>query len=65
MGQDSPYNRFWGQLIRWLANEDVRNRQRGPGMDVLINKTIYELGQSVRLRAWCATRKETRRDTRR
>jgi hypothetical protein len=51
MGQDSPYNRFWGQLIRWLANEDVRNRQRGPGMDVLVNKTVYELGQSVRLRA--------------
>jgi hypothetical protein len=51
MGQDSPYNRFWGQLIRWLADEDVRNRQRGAGLDVLINKTVYELGQSVHLRA--------------
>jgi uncharacterized membrane protein len=51
MGQDSPYNRFWGQLIRWLANEDVRNRQRGAGLDVLINKTVYELGQTVRIRA--------------
>jgi uncharacterized membrane protein len=51
MGQDSPYNRFWGQLIRWLANQEIRNRQRGPGIDVLINKTVYELGQSVRVRA--------------
>jgi uncharacterized membrane protein len=51
MGQESPYNRFWGQLIRWLANEDVRNRQRGAGLDVLINKTVYELGQTVRIRA--------------
>ena len=32
MGQDSPYNLLWGQLVRWLAGQDVRNRQRGAGM---------------------------------
>jgi hypothetical protein len=51
MGQDSPYNRFWGQLVRWLANQDVRNRQRGPGVDALLNKSVYSLGESVRVRA--------------
>lgn len=51
MGQDSPYNRFWGQLIRWLANSDVRNRQRGPGVDGLLSKSTYQLGESVKVRA--------------
>jgi len=51
MGQDSPYNRFWGQLIRWLAGEDVRNRQHGPGLDGLLNKSMFQLGESVRVRA--------------
>jgi uncharacterized membrane protein len=51
MGQESPYNRFWGQLIRWLAGQDVRNRQRGAGVQALLSKTIFQLGESVRLRA--------------
>ncbi|MCY2951809.1 MAG: glutamine amidotransferase [Planctomycetota bacterium] len=51
LGQDSPYNRFWGQLIRWLAGEDVRNRQRGAAIDGLLNKSLYQLGESVRVRA--------------
>lgn len=51
MGQDSPYNRFWGQLVRWLANSDVRNRDRGPGMEALLNKNVFQLGESVRVRA--------------
>jgi uncharacterized membrane protein len=51
LGQDSPYNRLWGQLVRWLAGEDVRNRQRGAGMDALLNKTVYQLGESVKVRA--------------
>ncbi len=51
MGQDSPYNRFWGQLIRWLAGEDVRNRQRGAGIEGLLNKSVFQLGESVHVRA--------------
>lgn len=51
LGQDSPYNRFWGQLVRWLAGEDVRNRQRGAGVDGLLTKSLYQLGESVRVRA--------------
>ena len=51
MGQDSPYNRFWGQLVRWLAGEDVRSRQRGAGIEGLLSKSLYQLGESVRVRA--------------
>ncbi|MGH7214649.1 MAG: hypothetical protein ACREIT_07795, partial [Tepidisphaeraceae bacterium] len=43
-------NRFWGQLVRWLAGEDVRNRQKGAGIEGLLNKTVYQLGETVRLR---------------
>jgi uncharacterized membrane protein len=51
MGQDSPYNRLWGQLIRWLAGVDVKNRSRGAGVEALISKSIYQLGQTVNVRA--------------
>jgi hypothetical protein len=51
MGQNSPYNRFWGQLVRWLANTDIRNRQRGAGVDALLNKNIFQLGERPQFRA--------------
>ncbi len=51
MGQDSPYNRFWGQLVRWLGGADVRNRQRGAGLEALLNKNRYRLGENVVVRA--------------
>lgn len=51
MGQDSPYNRFWGQLLRWLANTDTRNRQKGPGVEAMLNKNIFQLRENVQLRA--------------
>jgi uncharacterized membrane protein len=51
MGQDSPYNRLWGQLVRWLAGEDVKNRQHGAGVEGLLNKSLFKLGESVNVRA--------------
>jgi uncharacterized membrane protein len=51
MGQESPYNKLWGQMIRWLAGQDVRDRQRGAGLEALINKSNYSLGENVKLRA--------------
>jgi len=51
MGQDSPYNRLWGQLIRWLAGTDVRGRQRGSGVDALLNRNVLQPDESVRVRA--------------
>lgn len=51
MGQDSPYNRFWGQLVRWLAGADVKSRQKGAGLEALLSKSLYQLGESVQVRA--------------
>jgi len=51
LGQASPYNRFWGQLVRWLAGEDVRNRQQGAGIIGLLDKSVYQFGQRVGVRA--------------
>jgi len=50
-GQDNVYNRFWGQLVRWLAGQDVRNREKGAGVDALLNKLVYQFGEGVKLRA--------------
>lgn len=50
LGQDSPYNRLWGQLVRWLAGQDVRNRGRGSGVDALLSKNLFQLGENVRVR---------------
>jgi uncharacterized membrane protein len=52
LGQDSPYNRFWGQLVRWLAGADVRDRARGGGAEVLLDQSTYRLGEAVRVRAF-------------
>jgi hypothetical protein len=51
MGQESPYNRFWGQLIRWLAGADVKHRQQGPGMDAMLTRSVYQLGEPVNVKA--------------
>jgi uncharacterized membrane protein len=51
MGQGGPYKTFWGQLVRWLAGADTRNRSRGPGIDGLLNKSMFQLGENVRVRA--------------
>ncbi len=51
LGQDSPYNKLWGQMVRWLAGQDVRDRGRGAGLTALLNKSVVPLGESVRLRA--------------
>ena len=51
MGQDSPYNRFWGQLLRWLAGADVKNRQQGAGLEGMLNRSVYRLGEAVQIKA--------------
>ena len=51
MGQESPYNRFWGQLVRWLAGADVRQRQQGAGLDAMLGRSVYQLGEAVNVKA--------------
>lgn len=51
MGQQSPYTIFWGQLVRWLAGTDVKNRGTQQGVETLVDKQIFALGETVRVRA--------------
>ena len=32
LGRESPYVKFWGQLIRWLAGREVVERTTEPGV---------------------------------
>lgn len=51
LGQQSPYTIFWGQLVRWVAGTDVKDRGTQPGVETLVDKSIFALGESVRVRA--------------
>ncbi len=51
MGKDSPYNRFWGQMVRWLASEEDLQKKSGPSVVAMLGKERYEAGEPVVLRA--------------
>ncbi|MFP4056336.1 MAG: hypothetical protein ACLF0G_05670 [Candidatus Brocadiia bacterium] len=51
LGRESPYVRFWGQAVRWLAGEQVK-REEKPGLDAFLNKAKYELHEDVHLLAY-------------
>ncbi len=48
-GRRTPYARFWGQLVRWLASEDVKRKSAGEGLSAHIDKRLYQPGEKVRL----------------
>jgi len=50
-GHASAYNRFWGQLIRWLAARDTHHSEHGAGMEAMLNKSVYQFGESMKARA--------------
>jgi uncharacterized membrane protein len=49
LGHNTPYVKFWGQAIRWLANEDVRERDQKPGISASTDKRSYNPGETVRI----------------
>jgi len=51
MGAESPYIKFWSQMVRWLANKEVKQHAEEPGVDLLVRKPYYEPGEAVLLRA--------------
>lgn len=51
MGKDSPYNRFWGQMVRWLAGQEDLQKKSGASVTPMIPKERYESGEPVTLRA--------------
>ncbi len=49
LGADSPYERFWGQLTRWLANVETRARETGSAVLARLDRCYVESGEEVRL----------------
>ena len=50
MGLRSPYHRFWGQLIRWLAGESKIKTSKGSSVTAMIRRERYDTGHMVHLR---------------
>ena len=51
LGRDSPYVKFWGQMVRWLANKEIKETSEEPGVTLLVHKPFYNPGESVTVRA--------------
>ena len=51
LGRDSPYERFWGQLVRWLADVSIGDRDGASCVVARLDKQYIRLGQSARLTA--------------
>ncbi len=52
MGADSPYLRFWGQLIRWLADVDQAPEDAAPAVVARVDSPHVQAGKEVTLRAF-------------
>ena len=50
LGRESPYIKFWGQAVRWLASEEVKRDER-PGIVAYTDKAEYDPGEKVTLLA--------------
>lgn len=50
MNQDSPFLRFWGQTVRWLAGRNA-NVETQAGITANADKVYYEPGEPIRLSA--------------
>jgi hypothetical protein len=51
LGLESPYTRFWGQMMRWLASKDIKDMSGEPGVELLVRKPFYNPGEKVLVRA--------------
>ncbi len=51
LGAQSPYNRFWGQLIRWLAGAETKTRDAEPSLlaRILPVRSTFRLGRQMQL----------------
>jgi len=51
LGRESPYIKFWSQMVRWLASKEIKEQSTEPGMDLVVLKPFYQPGEKVLLRA--------------
>ena len=49
MGRETPYVKFWGQAIRWLAREEVKAREQKPGITAFADRRAYDPGEEVHI----------------
>jgi uncharacterized membrane protein len=49
LGQDSPFTRFWGQTVRWLAGRGIN--ETTAGVTASTDKASYELGEPINIAA--------------
>ena len=52
MGKASPYVRYWGQAIRWLAGSDDARRATGPGVTAYTDRHFYDPGSEPVIHAF-------------
>jgi uncharacterized membrane protein len=55
LGQDSPFLRFWGQMVRWLAGR-AETLAAQTGVDASADKTVYQPGETIHLAATVRSR---------
>jgi uncharacterized membrane protein len=51
LGKESPYDRFWGQMIRWLASQENLEKKTGASVTAMLAKERFESGEPVAFRA--------------
>ena len=44
LGRQSPYQRFWGQFVRWLANVETKSRDAAPAVMIRPDKSFFRVG---------------------
>ena len=52
MGSQSPYHRFWGQLVRWLGGAKSKNAQARSAALLRLEKSYCRLGRGVKISAF-------------
>jgi uncharacterized membrane protein len=49
LGADSPYNRFWGQMVRWLANVQTKSRTASGSVLLRVDHSYMQIGQRLHI----------------
>jgi len=55
LGAESPYRRFWSQLVRWLAQADARSRGDSAAVAARLQRTYQPYGQPIQVLAAAVT----------
>lgn len=51
LGKDSPYYRFWGQMVRYLANVSTKSRNAGTQVLLRTDRQYMQAGKTLGLQA--------------